>query len=89
MFVVVFLLEPKQHIVVPENHIYDLDEESLKNIGRNGNFQYKIFYSKRAIDDSGVPDCAYTPDFNLPKSTTFPPAQSGCYVGKLKKFFSK
>lgn len=89
MFVVVFLVEPKQHIIVPENHIFGLNLESLKNIGKNGNFRYKIFWSEWAVDADGVPDIEYIPDFDLPKRTTFPPAESGCYVGKLKKNFSK
>lgn len=89
MFVVVFLVEPKLHIIVPENFIFALDEESLKNIGKNGNFQYKVFWSENCVDTEGVPDEKYQPDFNLQNSESFPPADSACYIGKLKRFFCK
>lgn len=89
MFVVVFLTDVKKHIIVPEQFIFGLDEERLKNIGRNSNFQYKIFWSENAIDENGVPNAEYLPNFALPKCTTFPPVDDACYVGKLKKFFSE
>lgn len=89
MFVVVFLTDAKEHVIVPEEFIFGLDEESLKNRGRNANFSYKIFWSENAISENGVPNAQYLPNFNLPKSTEFPPVDEACYVGKLKKLFSK
>lgn len=89
MFVVVYLVDAKAHIIVPEKFIFGLDEERLKNVGRNSNFQYKIFWAESAIDANGVPNAEFLPDFNLPKSTAFPPNDEACYVGKLKKFFSE
>lgn len=89
MFVVVFLVEPKKYIIVPEEFIFALDEESLKNIGKNGNFSYKIFWSDNCVDNEGVPDKEYPPDFSLENSAPFPPADKACYIGKLKRFFCK
>lgn len=89
MFVVVFLIEPKVHVIVPEQFIFDLNEESLKNVGKNGNFHYKIFWSENALTVDGAPDSGYKPNFDSPESKVFPPIGSACYVGKLKKFCSE
>lgn len=89
MFVVVFLVESKMHIIVPEKFIFSLDEESLKNVSKNAHFQYKIFWSESCVNSEGVPDIAYPPDFSLENISTFPPANSACYIGKLKRFCCK
>lgn len=71
MFVVVFLVDPKVHIVVAEEFIFNLSQQSLKNVGKNSNFKYTV------------------PNFNLVKSTEFPPIGEACFVGKLKRFFGE
>lgn len=87
MFVVVFLLDEKKHIIVPEEFICELDEQSLKNVGKNAHFRYKIYWTP--LNDEGIPIAGYVPNFNLVKSTTFSVDGEACYVGKIKKFFSK
>lgn len=87
MFVVVLLVDAKEHIIIPEEFIFGLDEQSLKNVGKNPHFRYKVFWTP--LNDEGIPVAGYVPNFNLDKSTTFPPVGKACYVGRIKKFFSK
>lgn len=89
MFVVVFLVDSKKHIIVPEEFVFDLDEESLKNKGKNPNFRYTVFWSENALDENGIPRAEYVPDFNLVKVIDFPPIGDACYLGQVKKFYSK
>lgn len=90
MYVVVYLIDVKKNVIVPEKHINGLDEESLKNVGANHNFTYQIFWSENATNDEGVPNGEYQPNFNLPKSMIFPPdVPDACYTGRIKNFFRK
>lgn len=79
----------KKNIIVPENFIYGLDVEKLKNVGRNANHKYKIFWSESAINENGVPNAEYLPNFDLPKCTVFPPIDEACYIGQTRKCFSE
>lgn len=89
MFVVVFLVDPKVHVIVPEEFIFNLDEQSLKNVGKNGNFKYKVFYAENCIDENGIQNYECVPNFNLADCIEFPPVGEACYIGKLKRFFSE
>lgn len=89
MFIVVFLVDAKKHIIVPEEFIFNLDEESLKNKGKNPSFRYTVFWSENALDANGVPQADYLPDFNLTKSIDYPPIGDACYLGQIKKFHSE
>lgn len=80
-FAVVYLIDAKKHIVVPENHIFDLNQAKLKNIGVNRNQNFKIFWSSQTNS---------MPNFNSNRSYIFPPAtDEACYIGRIYKFFSK
>lgn len=87
MFVVVYLLKPGVRIIIPENFVHDLCEQTLKNIGRNSNHKYLIYWSKN-VNGDGI--CQ--PNFGAPLSDHYPPqndAIEACYIAQLKYFFRK
>lgn len=45
-----FLVDPEVYVIVPEKFIFNLDEQSLKNVGEDGNFKYKVFYAENCVD---------------------------------------
>lgn len=90
MFVVVYLIEPKINIVIPEEWIFALDEEKIKNMGANSNQSYRIFYSNDASNENGVPNGLHAPNFNLLLMDIFPPSYDVvecCYIGRVKHFY--
>lgn len=89
MFVVVFLLEAKKRIVVPQQFISGLSQQSLNNYGRQRCKTFKVFWSKKAISgDDEEPISDYIPNFNLNEVSTFPPEEDeACYKGQIKYFF--
>lgn len=93
LFVVVQLLDTRKRIIIPESFIFDLCEQSIKNVGRNSNHRYLIYYSKIALGDgTSAPDVNWVPKFQLPLSKVFPPEgnlDEACYIGQLKYFFSE
>lgn len=93
LFVVVQLIEPKKRIIIPESFIFDLCEQSLKNVGCNSNHRYLIYWSKNVLgDETNAPDISCTPNFNLPLSIAYPPENNlieTCYNAQLKRFFSE
>lgn len=93
LYVVVQLLEPRKRIIIPESFIFDLCEQSIKNVGRNSNHRYLIYWSKHALgDETNAPDLNWKPNFGLPLSKVYPPGNDldeSCYAVQLKYFFSK
>lgn len=92
MFVVVHLIEPKKRIIVPENFILGLSEQSLKNYGTNSNINYTVYWSKDALgDENNEPNANHETNFRLAKSNVYPPddLRETCYNARLKYFFSK
>lgn len=93
LYVVVHLLEPRKRIIIPESFIFSLCEQSLKNVGKNSNHSYLIYYSKSVLGDgTSAPDVNCVPDFRLPLSKVFPPddnSEEACYMAQLKYFFSE
>lgn len=93
MFVVVHLVDVKKRIIVPENFIFDLSQENLKNNGCNKNFTYLAYWSHTALgDENSAPNINCQPNFTAPISKIFPPGddlQEACYTVRLKKFFGK
>lgn len=88
MFVVVFVKSVKKKFIVPEQWIYGVDEESLKNNGVNSNKSVLIFWSD-SIDADGYPDATFTPNFTAPNSMKFPPPKpnkQACYVGRSTQY---
>lgn len=91
MFVVVYIKAAKKYVVVPENWIFDINQELLKNKGVNGNRDVLIFWSLDGIVDD-KPNDEYAPNFHLEKSNEYPlPAgvKEACYVARLKRYFGK
>lgn len=79
-FAVLYLIEPKKHIVVPENFIFDRNDIKLKNYGVNSNQTHKVFWCES--DDE--------PNFDANESNEFPPiGGEGCYKSRILKFFGR
>lgn len=93
MFVVVYLKDAKKNIIVPEEWIFDLDEQKLKNHGANSNQNYLVFWSYYGIyGDDDIPNAAYEPNFFLDKMVEYPPPHGVaecCYIGRIKHFYPK
>lgn len=84
MFVVVFLTKVKKRIVIPEQWIFDLNQQSLKNYGVNSNRNVLIFWSNSAKDADNRPDVSYAPNFTAPFSNAYPPLHDqACYLARL------
>lgn len=93
MFVVVYLLESKKNVIVPEKFIYGLSEEKLKNYGANHNQSHRIYWSEAALEGvDQIPNPDFPTNFFLPTTTVHPPPNEiveTCYTGRLKRFFGK
>lgn len=90
MLVIVYLVEAKKQIVIPQEWVMDLDQEILNNSGKNSNQNRRIFWSSVGMDGQ-FPDATIAPNFNLQKSTVFPPenANETCYLARIKRFCCK
>lgn len=78
VFAVVYLIEPKKHIVVPENFIFNRNDIKLKNYGVNANQTHKVFWCENGEG----------PHFDASESKEFPPISGeGCYKSRILKFF--
>lgn len=95
MLVLVYLSDPKQHTVVPESFIYDLNERSLKNRGVNRNQNRLIYFSRqwfenmeqnRNLDEEFVPNfhCPLTIEYPLPNGLV-----ETCFIGRMIRFVCK
>lgn len=90
MFVVVFIKAAKKKIVIPEEWIYDVNQELLKNKGVNSNREVLVFWSKSAIDANGWPNSMHTPNFLAAKSVDFPPENDeACYHVRVIHYFGE
>lgn len=89
MFVVVYVDAIKKYIIVPEEWIFDIDEEKLKNRGCNPNQKVRIFWSALGIDGNGRPNAEYPANFGLNFATEHPPPNDACYMGKVVHYYSK
>lgn len=93
--VVVFLVEPRAHCIVPEEYIHGLDEiaDEIKTWGANKQHDHLIYWTRSLLDDNIMPDpISNPPNHQLELSTAFPPPlgiDSACYNGRIKRFFSK
>lgn len=88
MFVLVYLVDAKQHIIIPQEWILALDQEILNNNGKNSNQNRRVFWSIEAINRQ-ITDEIIPPNFHLPVSTVFPPTQNTsetCYIARIKRF---
>lgn len=90
MFVVVYLCYAKKHIIIPQNFILGLSQQSLNNVGKNRNKKFVMFWSKNAVRNE-IPDLNYIPNFNCDISAIFPPVgrNEACFIGQIKYFFGE
>lgn len=87
MFVVVVITNLKKRIVIPEQWIYDVNEQSLKNYGVNSNRNVLIFWSNSALDSNNRPDATYKPNFSAPNSEEYPPLNDeACYLARIYSY---
>lgn len=87
MYVVVFLVDAKKHIVVPQQFIFGLSQQNLNNYGKSKR-KFLIFWSKQ-VCENGL-DNNTVPNFALDISLHYPPAQNEtCYIGQIKYFFGE
>lgn len=96
MFVSVFLIEPRVHIVIPEKFVYELNRMNLYNLGLNSNQNRRIFFSSELFEaqKNGEPVNVdeYVPNFSLPITAEYPLANNTvetCFIARLKKFWGK
>lgn len=92
MFAVVFLCDAKKHIIIPQEFIFGVSQQSLNNVGKNRNRKYLVFWSKQAVcAGSEIPDSKYKPNFSLNVSKTFPPVgrDQACFIAQTKYYFGK
>lgn len=94
MFVLVVLLtEPHKNCIVPEKYVFGLDEveDKLKTWGVSKH-NHLIFWTRSLLDDNFDTDSLLPPNFNLDPISEYPPPlgiDSACYIGRVKRFFSK
>lgn len=89
MFVTIFIKATKQYVAIPEEWVYGINEESLKNRGVNSNQDVLIFWSENGLVN-GQPDGGYDPDFSLPLSSEFPPSNGeGCYLARRVHYYGE
>lgn len=85
-FVVVYLVDAKRVVVVPENWIQDLNNAKLKNIGKNSNQNFLLFWA----GTNNEPNVQKKPNFGARLVNEYFPTHIGvCYICRVKKFFGK
>lgn len=87
MYAVIFLVDAKKHIVVPQKFISGLSQQNLNNYGKSKR-KFLIFWSKE-VCENGLNDST-NPNFELTISSQHPPVQNEtCYIGQIKYFFGE
>lgn len=95
MFLTVFLVEANEHTVIPEEFVFQLVEENVKNHGLNSNQNRLVYFSRELFEllESGdIPHSEIIPNFGLPISKMYPLPDGlleTCFIGRLKKFWGK
>lgn len=80
--VLVFLTNVREYIIVPENYIYGLDINAVKNLGKNSCRNYLIYWSDDCVEGAYYPE----PDENAAKSTQFPAERGAWFFGRIIYF---
>lgn len=87
MLVVVYLIAAKKYIIIPQEWIMSLTQESLNNIGKASYQNRRIFWSNVRVNSDGIPDSSIVADFRRNVSVTFPPnTDAACYIARVKCF---
>lgn len=96
MFIVVYLVEPKVHTIVPQQFVYELWQANLFNRGLNQNQNRLIYFSQELFNsfENGldVDQTEYIPNFELAKTNVYPlpdNLQETCFIGRLVKFWGE
>lgn len=87
MLVVVYLVDAKKHVIIPQRWIMGLTQENLNNYGKSSYRFRRVFWSKNRIDRDWVPDDSIVPNFQKPLSKVFPPHNNdACYIAHVKLY---
>lgn len=87
-FVVAYLTEVKQKVIVPESYINGYSQsfvKHLKNKGNNASRNHLIFWSNEIKEGEFYPD----PDQTSKSLNFFPPQKNGWYIGRTLWFTGK
>lgn len=94
MFVSLYLIDAREHTVVPREFIFDINVVNLYNNGVNSNQNQLIFFSKVLFEalknDNDTAFLDYEPNFNIPVTKVYPlpnEVQETCFISRLKKFW--
>lgn len=87
MLVVVYLINQKKNLIIPQQWIFGLSQEKLNNLGKVSYRNQRIYWTNRGQNSDGIPDETIMPNFHLPLSNIFPPqADETCYIARVKRY---
>lgn len=89
MLVLVYLVDAKKHIIIPQEWIMKFSQEALNNVGKNSNQNRRVFWSSVGMNNDEIADATIAPNFNLAVSTIYPPPDNTtetCYIGRIERF---
>lgn len=96
MFVIVYLIQPRVHTVVPHKFVYELSHVNLYNNGINSNQSRLIYFSTELFDalknGDEIDENEYVPNFNIPISVNYPLQNNiveSCFIARLRKFYGE
>lgn len=89
MLAVVYLMEVKKNIIIPQQWIFGFDQEILNNTGKASYQNRRIFWSNRGVSADGIPDGTIKPNFHLAISKIFPPGNAACYIARVRRYCGK
>lgn len=85
MLVVCYLIAAKKCIIIPQEWIMGLSQETLNNIGKASYQNRRIFWSNVGVDSDEIPDTTITPNFGRNICSIFPSTENEvCYMARVK-----
>lgn len=85
MLVVCYLIAAKKCIIIPQEWIMGISQETLNNIGKASYQNRRIFWSNVGVDSDEIPDTTITPNFGRNICSIFPSTENEvCYVARVK-----
>lgn len=90
MYFIVYLLEPKQHVVIPSYWIYDEEGDlwdKFVNTGLNSSQKYLCYWASadNSNEGLGAPNDFVEANFDASRSARFP-VNEGTYLCRIIKF---
>lgn len=84
---VVYLIDAKKRVIIPQKCVFGYDDAKVKNYGANNNQTHRVFWSADNLTDLSQVE----PNFNLPLSVEYPPVNIGetCYKARVLRHFSE